>query len=285
MRRALMVTMAIVLMLVNVSYGLDLGGAVNYLEKQKVDQWGILALHAHGKDLKGKSLNQVNSDVTTDYESYILGAMALGQSTDAVVKKVVAAQRKSGKFADNIDGTGEENIGAHVWGVISLYTAGHDGYNRDKALKWLKDNQNSDGGFSIYTGGKSSDLDMTAMALVAYSALGLDNKSDEVKKAIDYLEKNLGKKESCEAYAWYILARKKLGIDIDKTLYNKLLEYQMKDGSFKHLKSINKANYIATWHGLLALADYENPVSIFDRLRKGKEPSDQKPAATGTKKS
>ncbi|AOT69929.1 prenyltransferase/squalene oxidase repeat-containing protein [Geosporobacter ferrireducens] len=284
MRRVLIVAMALILMMGNVSYGLDLGGAVSYLEKQKVDHWGILALHAYGRDLKGKSLEKVNSDMTTDYESYILGALALGQDADAVAKKVAGAQRKSGKFADAIDGTGEDNVGAHVWGIISLYTAGYDSYNRDRALKWLKDNQNADGGFAIFTGDKNSDLDMTAMALVAYSALGLDSKSDEVKKAVDYLEKNLGKRESCEAYAWYILARKKLGLDINKTLYNKLLEYRLKDGSFKHLKSINKTNYMATWHGVLALADYQNEASIFDRLRKGKTSSDQKPAVTPIRK-
>ncbi|MEW9124063.1 MAG: hypothetical protein AB2421_15230 [Thermotaleaceae bacterium] len=267
MKRIWSIVMVMLLLMGNISYGLDLGNTAKYLEKQKLDHWGILALYAQGRDLKGKSLDTVTSNMTTEYEGFILGSLALGKDVKSTVEKVASAQRNSGKFADSIDGKGEDNINAHIWGIISLYAAGYDQYDQVRALKWLKDNQNPDGGFAIYTGDKNSDLDMTAMAIVAYSALGLKEKDNEIKKAIEYLEKNIGKRESCEAYAWYILGRKKIGMDIDKGLYDKLLEYRLKDGSFKHLKAGKKSNYMATWHGLLALADYKNDISVFDRLR------------------
>ena len=125
-------------------------------------------------------------------------------------------------------------------------------------MKWLRENQNSDGGFPVYVGYNNSDLDMTAMALVAYGILGMDSDSDEVKKAISFIENNIGRNESAESYSWYIIARIQLKLSVDKALYENLMKYKLQDGSFKHLESLKKSNYMATWHGLLALSDYNN---------------------------
>ncbi|MBS3968906.1 MAG: hypothetical protein KGZ94_02190 [Clostridia bacterium] len=54
----------------------------------------------------------------------------------------------------------------------------------DKALQWLVDNQSPDGGFSIDTRVKSSTIDMTGMALIAFAALGENQNYSAVKKAI-----------------------------------------------------------------------------------------------------
>lgn len=267
MRKIIAFTIAMLMLLTSFSFALDLDDTVKYLEKQNVDEWGILALYSYGKDINDRKLKKVDhSKITTDYEAYILGAVALGEDVSDYAKKIVKAQMENGKFADYIDGSGEELVNAHIWGVISLYVANNNAYDKQKALLWLKENQNEDGGFSVFSGTKQSDIDLTAMALIAYEILGLDENSQEVKKAITFIEKHLEQKESCESVAYYILARKKLGLDIDKNLYNKLLQYQTKDGAFKHLKNGNKANYMATWHGLLALVDYKNSFSIFTKL-------------------
>jgi len=266
MKKILALTVAILMVFTNLAFALDLSSTAKHLEKQKVDEWGILALYSNGKDVSKKSLASVNSKITTDYEAYILGATCLKKDVSSVANKIIKAQRSNGKFADYIDGTGEDLINAHIWGVISLYTAGNENYDKNKALSYLKSNQNSDGGFGIYKGDKNSDLDMTSMGIVAYSILGLNSNSSEVKKALSFVEKNIDKKESCESVSWYILARTKLGLSVDKKYIDKLSKYKLKDGSFKHLKSGKKGNYMATYHGLLALSAYNNKTSVFTKL-------------------
>jgi len=268
---------AILIGFTSISFAMDLNSTVDYLDRQKLDEWGILALYSNGCDVEGKTLYRVdNSNITTDYEAYILGAVPLGRDVSDYARKIINAQRTDGKFADYIDGSGEDLVNTHIWGVISLYAANENTYDKVKALNWFKDNQNEDGGFPIFTGDLNSDLDLTAMGIIAYNILGLDTNSEEVKNALNFIESNLDKRESSETVAWYILARIKLGLNIDLELYNKLLEYRLKDGSFKHLKSMSKGNYMATWHSLLAISDYNKKVSIFTRLHKLNRFSDLK---------
>jgi hypothetical protein len=266
-KKIIVLTLIVLISLTSFTFAANLNATASHLNDQELDEWGILALYSHGFDVQYKTLGRVgDSNITTDYEAYILGAVPLGRNVSDYAQKIIAAQKKDGKFADYIDGSGTDLINAHVWGILSLYVANQETYDKGKALKWLKENQNEDGGFSVYTGDANSDLDMTAMAIVAYNILGLDANSEEITKALAFIQENLDRKESCESVAWYILARKQLGLEIDASLYNKLLAYQLQDGSFKHLKNLSRGNYIATWHGLLALSDYEAPVSIFTRL-------------------
>ncbi|WZL72245.1 terpene cyclase/mutase family protein [Clostridiaceae bacterium 35-E11] len=267
MRKIIALILIFVMASTSFSWAVDYNATTNYLNKQSLDQWGILALYSAGESVKGKTLPKVDcSNATTDYEAYILGGIPLKRDVSNEVSKIIKAQRNDGKFADRIDGEGTDLVNAHIWGVISLYGVGEENYDKAKALHWLKAHQNKDGGFPVFTGMQDSDMDLTAMALIAYSILGLDEKAEEVKKAIQFIEKNLDKKESCETIAYYILARIKLGLTVDKKLYNKLIAYQLKDGSFRHWKKSSKGNYMATWHALLALVDYAYQSSIFTRL-------------------
>lgn len=266
MKRIIALTISIVMLFTNFCFALDLNSTANYLEKQNLDEWGIVALYSNGKDVSKKSLKSINSKVTTEYEAYILGVRSQGKDVSSYADIIRKAQRSDGKFGDNIDGTGEDLINAHIWGVISLYSAGNENYDKTKALNWLKVHQNTDGGFSVFVGGKTSDIDLTAMGMVAYSILGLNSNSPEVKKGFKFIEKNIEKKESCESIAWYILSRVKLGLSVDKKWADKLSEYKLKDGSFKHLKSGKRGNYIATYQALLALSDLNKKNSIFDIL-------------------
>ena len=277
MRKITALTIAFIMIFTSFSFALDCNATVKYLEKKQVDEWGIFALYSSGKDVKNKTLKRVDdSQVTTDYEAYLMGAVPMGKDVSDYAEKIIKSQRENGKFADYIDGTGEDLINTQIWGIISLYTANKENYDKKKALNWLKENQNEDGGFSVFTGMKYSDVDLTAMGLIAYSVLGLDQNSEEVKKASIFIEKNIDKKESCESVAYYILAKKKLGMKIEKSLYNKLLKYQLRDGSFKHLKKGSKGNYMATWHGLLAMTEYKNKSSVFTRLHDMNKAKDEK---------
>lgn len=266
MKKYLTFIVAFLILVTNVVSAAELNKTVAYLEKKELDQWGILSLYAHGEDVSPYTLKKPNSDVLTDYERYIMGAVPLGHNIYDIVKKIAACQKDNGKFSDYIDGTGDDFVNAHIWGIISLYSSKYEKYDKAKALEWLKSNQNDDGGFPIQSGDTHSDLDMTAMAMIAYSILGLDKDASEIQNAIVFLEKNISKRESCEAYAWYILARIKLGLEVDADLFNNLGKYKMPDGSFMHFVSSKRSNYMASWHGLLALADYHNKESIFTKL-------------------
>lgn len=266
MKKLINFLLIFMLLFSSISFGLEPSNTVDYLKEQELDEWGILALYAGGEDVKGLSLEKIESVVTTDYEAYVIGALAQGKDVSKEIEIIKNSQLSNGKFADFIDGTGEDLINAHIWGIISLYSAGEEDFNKAMALEWLKENQNEDGGFSIYTGGLHSDLDMTAMAIVAYKALGLNKDSEEVKSGLSFIDENISKRENCESIAWNIMSRISIGVEVDKELYDKMLEYRLDDSSFKHVKSMTKGNYMATWHGLLALSDYNNKVSIFDKL-------------------
>ncbi|NPV43491.1 MAG: hypothetical protein HPY70_05880 [Firmicutes bacterium] len=267
MKRIIILAFVILWCFTGFCYAVDLNSTANYLADQQLDEWGILALYSCGFDVKDRPLEGVDSsDITTDYEAHIFGALPLRRDISEYAQKIINAQIDSGKFADYIEGRGEELVNAHIWGIISLYATNMDSYDKTGALNWLIKNQNEDGGFPIFAGDKNSDLDLTAMAVIALNILGLDSNSEEIKRALNFIEGNLERRESCETIAWYILARIKLGLDVDPKLCDRLLEYKLKDGSFTHLKTVPKGNYMATWHGLLALSDYKNRISIFTRL-------------------
>ncbi len=266
MKKSIIFIFMLIFCFTNIVCASHMEDGVKALESYDLDEWGILALYSAGIDVSFKNLEKIHSNTTTDYEAYILGAVPLGRDVSEEIEKVVNSQNDEGKFADNIDGTGNELVNSHIWGIISLYVAGEDNYDKEKALEWLKENQNSDGGFPIFIDSYNSDLDMTAMGIVAYKALGLDSNSYKVKKALNFIKENLDKKESCESLSWYIMTKKILGLNIENSVYKKFLEYKVDDGGFKHLKRLSRSNYMATWHAVLAMSDYHNDISVFTKL-------------------
>ncbi len=275
MKKVVSLTIVFVMLFTSLSFALDLDPTVKYLKDQNPDGWGILALYANGIDIEDEKLEDIDSSkVTTDYEAYIMGAIPLDKDLCKYAESIENAQRYNGKFADYIDGSGEDLVNAHIWGIISLYAAGEESYNKNKALEWLKENQNPDGGFPVFTGDEISDIDLTAMAIVAYDILGLETNSTEVKEALNFIEKNISRRESCEAISWYIMSRVKLGLDVDSDLYDRLQDYKLEDGGYKHLKMSSRPNYMATWHGLLAEHDYKTKTSILTKLHNQNKFSD-----------
>ncbi|MCL6452095.1 MAG: hypothetical protein K6T78_00530 [Alicyclobacillus sp.] len=134
---------------------------------------------------------------STDYAKAILGVLASGQDPHDVaginlVAKLAASQLTSGdntgKFADNIDGTGTDLINNQAWAIIALEDAGGAHYNRAAAAMWLLSKQNQDGGFGYSTQYSTSDPDDTAAALVALRLLGFGQGDPAVAKALAYLK-------------------------------------------------------------------------------------------------
>ena len=233
-----------------------------------IDEWGILALHLAGEDLEGLILESVDgSEITTDHEAYMMGAMALGRDVSAEAALIAMSQMASGKFADYIGGTGDELLNAHIWGIIALESAGNTSYDKEKAKEWLLDNQNEDGGFPVYIGMKESDGDLTAMAIVALDLMDLGGAEESIEEAFDFIESNNEYKETAESIAWEIIARKQTGRSIDYSLEESLEAYRIEKGSYRHLKTMSSGNYMASWHGLWAESELERRLTVFDGFK------------------
>ncbi|AOY77658.1 S-layer homology domain-containing protein [Clostridium formicaceticum] len=282
----------------------NLNSTVSYLQKtvsassyDGMMDWPILGLSAAGKDVSSlisRRENQIrkgelfSADKSTDYQRSIIGAIAAGKDPRNfggynLVEEVKKSQLSNGKFGDGISKGGSNLVNAHIWGIISLYTAGETIPNRDKALKWLVDQQNADGGFSIDTRVKSSDIDMTGMVLIAFGALGEDKNHAAVKKAMQYLKNQQGDTgdftgwggSSSESLSQVIQGSMMLGIDPAGSEWSKkngnlvtaLLSYRKSDGSFSHAVD-GASNAIATYQALMALGDYNRGESIYKKLRR-----------------
>jgi len=259
--------------------------------------WAILALVGAGEKVeslirireqqvrRGESFHPLRS---TDYHRTIIAAAAAGKNPQNfggynLVEKVKNSQLPSGKFGDTISGEGERLVNAHIWGIISLYAAGEQVPNSSRALSWLVNNQNPDGGFSVDTATGKSDVDMTGMALMAFAALGRDASHPAVKKAINYLKSQQQRDGSFspwsssgpESIAQVIHGLVMLGIDPagpewsreEGNLISALLRYRLPDGSFSRRPG-GEANFISTYQALAALGDVQRGISIYTLLHR-----------------
>lgn len=285
-------------------------GAISYLHsKYKVNNfryvmdWPALTLYAAGEsptsarwststgqngvtwreaDLK-KNLNI--SDATTDFESTLLGALAAGKNPRAygrrdLVQAVLSSQQQNGKFADTIYGFGEDLLNSHIYGIIALYAAGVEIPNKQKAIDYLLSKQHADGGFNWSVGMAQSGTDVTAMALIAMKALGLDQADPAVQKALLYLKQNqteLGgfKNEGVEnPDSNSIIIEALLMNGIDPSSWKKgsgdvltnTLSYRNSDGAFAYRKG-GDSNVLSTQNVALALSDLVKGKSVYQQLR------------------
>ncbi|MGI6575724.1 MAG: S-layer homology domain-containing protein [bacterium] len=282
---------------------MNLNSTISYLQTnvdnnfQGMLDWPILALAGAGEDVS-RLIRQREQEVrqgemflpqrSTDYQRTVLAAVAAGKDPRSfggynLVEAIKGSQLPSGKFADTINGKGENLVNAHIWGIISLYAAGESIPDQAGALAWLAEQQNADGGYSIDTAIKSSDIDITGMALIAFGALGQDQNHPAVKKALAYLQKQQQEDggfvgwggSSVESIAQVIQGLTMLGIDPTGSQWTQaqgnpvtaMLSYRQQDGSFSR-QAGEKGDIMATYQALIALGDYERGESIYQVLRR-----------------
>jgi hypothetical protein len=267
MRKKILIFAMIACMLFSgIAWGQD--ASIRSLLNYEIDEWGILALHAAGEDIEELELESVEgSKTTTDHEAYMMGAMALGRDLSKEAAMIAGSQMPDGKFADYKDGTGDELLNAHIWGIIALESAGNTAYDKEKAQEWLIDNQNEDGGFPVYIGMKESDGDLTAMAVVALDLMELKGAESSIEKALEFIESNNEYKETAESTAWEIIARKQMGLEIGDNLKDRLEAYRLENGSYRHLRTMSSGNYMASWHGVWAESELERRLTVFDGFK------------------
>lgn len=268
--------------------------AAGYGKGQMPSEWGMIALQASGRlgardrqmflqELKLRARRiTVGSGATTDYARLALAVTALGGDPANhgginLVESLISSRTASGKFADTVNGKGEELINAHIWAIIALHNSGKDIPRPEAARRWLLKNQNRDGGFG-YRRGSPSDVDMTAQALIALACLDESPRSVVVRRAVAYIQKqqaaNGGFKgwggENCESTASVLQALTAWGLDPlargwqknGRTMISYLIQCQQRDGGFSHRLGEN-SNQIATEQALLALSDYKRGVCFY----------------------
>ncbi len=215
-------------------------------------------------------------DPTTAYAATLM-AMYWEQGPDdqkvqELAERLAQAQKGSGKFADQINGEGEDLINAHIWAVIALKATGSSLPETESAYSWLVEQQNTDGGYAYAVGLPDSDVDMTAMALMAFAALGKDEKDANVQKALQYLQTQQSQEtggfgswgvetttDSCAIVIQALVAQEQDPTGEQWTTrggnpVRALLSLQKQDGSFPYTRGM-AANQMSTRQALLALND------------------------------
>lgn len=271
-----------------------LNKAVLFVEKSasakdyKISDWDAVALRISGRQLnskyiefKGEALGkEIDNYYMTDYARTILGIMSAGydpnnfQGID-LVSIIKNSATNDGKFKDTIKG-GEDLVNCHVWSMIALEASGTN-YDRQKALEYLEGKQNKDGGFYIFAPYPDSDVDFTAMSVLALTMAGRDSKSPFVSNALNYLKSKLvdmgkdPKLETAETLSVILEAIVAAGDDVnnykvnDKNIVDELLTFRDTTGGFKHLKT-GSVNDIATRQVVTAIGFYKNNKSMYKEL-------------------
>lgn len=214
----------------------------------------------------------------TDLQRIALTMLALGGDPQKDIKD------RDGKSIDLIaEGTydnkelSSQGVNAYIWGLITLdskrYELADDKKNvRDEFISEILKKQSEDGGFSL--DGKSSDTDITAMAIQALSAYYnvQENVNDAIDRAIDHLSSTQNEdggfsswgEANAESTAQVITAVCSVGIDPDSdsrfikngcTPLDGLMKYKLKDGGFAHseIDGEMKSNSMASEQALYAL--------------------------------
>jgi hypothetical protein len=263
----------------------DDGGFSNPGEESAVSntEWAVMAIVAVGEDpheWKNNSHSPIdylrenanNLTGSTDYARMILALVAAGENprdfagTDFVVELKKNYLREDGQFSDFTYTT--------IWGILALSSAGED---VSTSIKWLKGQQNEDGGFA-WAPGEKSDYDDTAAAIEALIAAGENPDSKVIRDAIEYLKSGqnddggfryFGTSPSNAASdAWIIQAIVACGQKpVDKEWCKKgnnsvkhLLSLQQPDGSFNYTSYLKSNPGYMTVCAIMALLSKPFPI-------------------------
>lgn len=224
------------------------------------------------KKVAEKAASDGSLRLATDYARVALAANASGLDATSVgadkvdlLGKLVGIEKMTGQGPN-----------APAYALIAIDAAGYEPgknavWTRDKLIKWLVDNRNADGGWSLSPG--KSDVDVTGIVL---TALAPYQDREDVKGGVEAALKWLsaaqrptggfgGSSESSESAVQVLIALTSLGIDpINDERFQKngasalarLLAFQKADGRFAHAVD-GQADAMATFYALLGLTAVE----------------------------
>ncbi|KPU43359.1 prenyltransferase and squalene oxidase repeat protein [Oxobacter pfennigii] len=298
--------------------------------------WPALGLYGFGEDISGpvwtvngknaaywreeqvKAKEGLSETKNTDYQRTLIGIVSANRDPRNFggidfVKTVKETMLPNGHFADSVKDTrtkvpiGDDLINSQCFGIISLYCAGEPTPNRDKAIRWLEKNQHVDGGFTWDVKDYSdkedylkvtSDVDMTASTLMAFSILKMDTNYPPVKRALEFLKNqqldNGGFQswgvQNPESTIWAIQALLMHGENpLDKAWEKTkdcgpvefILKHQLENGTFTHVLDEKDMlpvydNSMTTYEALYGMADAYNEETTYTKLYKANRPQSEK---------
>lgn len=262
----------------------SIANAANWLIKNdEVNEWVVMELARANKEIPESNLIEFKNEIennngefrlVTDYAKYSILASSLGlDATDLFGYNLIE------KIYNHENVFTQGNNGG-VFALLALDSKNYDvpkeaNWTRENIIKELLETQKEDGGFP-WIKDWDSDVDMTAMTLQALSNYkDREDVKPVIEKALNYLSNNQDKNggyknkwdgvvsESSESVAQVILALTSLNIDPvkderfvkDANLVEKLLTFQLEDGSFEHNIG-DGSNAYATEQALRGLVSY-----------------------------
>ncbi|MRN51501.1 S-layer homology domain-containing protein [Paenibacillus monticola] len=169
-----------------------------------------------------------------------------------------------------------------IFALIALDSAAYSvpvnaQWNKESLLKWILEQQNTDGGFPLTTG-EAGNVDITAMAVAALSAHGEQaGVKAAIDKAINWLSQQqlenggykLSGEENSESVAQVIIALSAAGAGPNDSrfvkakggLLSNLAAFKKADGGYAHAPADNISNSLATEQVLLALTAYDRSLN------------------------
>lgn len=255
--------------------------------------WVVIALCEAGEDItsaawspQGISPLEYMADQQSQMESTCDLARSLlawqgidGQArTKELVTIIQGFQQPDGQFCQ--PGAGEQGyINAHLWSVLALLSAGAEVPASERALSWLRQQQNEDGGFGWATG-VESDADDTAAAIQVLRALGEPSSAASLQKALSYLRSCqgndggfnsgwMGAPSNASTDSWAIQALLASGSDPrgpqwivnGQDPWKHLLSLQNENGGFNWISNQEGTSVTCTAAALLALLQKPFPFS------------------------
>ncbi|WP_432402882.1 Ig-like domain-containing protein [Wukongibacter sp. M2B1] len=243
----------------------------------------------------------------TDYERMAIGITAAGGDP-----RDIGGYNLIEKIYNFEDGNKEisfQGINGVIYALVALDSKRYDvpseaTYDRDWLIEYILDNQNGEGGWSLSGGDDESDIDITAMALIALAPYhDYSGVSEGVEGAVEFLSDiqrednggfdSWGAEDNCESVCQAIIGLCSNGIDPTSDTFTKsgynlidaLLSFAQEDGSFLHTKDGEGNVGMSTEQAYQALLAYDKFVRMDEEYCDGEnsiyyfgeaEPQDEK---------
>ncbi len=165
----------------------DTSSALAYLKTKTPNSWITMALATAGETPNVDYLKTFSGTKATDYEAPILALSAASKDPRTFPNENFVTKLES-FYSDNQIGD-TSIINDDIFGILALISAGE---SADSAIiqgskNFVLNNQNSDGSWSFAVGA-SGDTNMTSMAIMALSEVGVPKTDPKISKALDYLK-------------------------------------------------------------------------------------------------
>lgn len=218
--------------------------SLNFLKASGVDEWGVMALSS-ANSLNGVGLDFLKTDlgnVATDIEKRILAIVAAGQDPEAFGAANLVQKLTSHYNGAEIDAPAGL-LNDDIFGLLAFDAVGTSSEVRNQLAATIKQNQNSDGGWSYLKTPSASDSNDTAMALMALLANRESPSAPAISHGFGYLaatqtqggysfDAASGFGPDAASTAWAISAQIAGGRSVPQSAISFLQSLQRTDGSF-----------------------------------------------------